>query len=183
MLAGPMDFTPGGFRNVTAEEFTPNMKRPMVMGTRCHQLAMFVVYESPLAMVCDDPAAYRGQPGLAFLQQVPTSWDETRVLDGKIGEYITIARRSGSDWYVGAMCDWRPRNFRIPLTFLGRGEYDADIYKDGPDADRRPVEVTILHAKAGADSTLSVRLAKGGGLAVRFRKVNTGNRTDTLHDH
>ena len=144
MLAGPMDFTPGGFRNVTAGEFAPNMPRPRVMGTRCHQLAMFVVYESPLTMVCDDPAAYRGQPGLSFLQQVPTSWDETRVINGKIGQYITIARRSGTDWYLGAMTNWTSRKIRIPLAFLGRGQYEADIYQDGPDADSRPVEVTIL---------------------------------------
>ena len=175
MLAGPMDFTPGGFRNVTAGEFTPNMLRPRVMGTRCHQLAMFVVYESPLAMVCDDPAAYRGQPGLAFLQQVPTSWDETHVINGKIGQYITIARRSGTDWYLGAMTDRTPRKIRIPLAFLGRGQYEADIYQDGPDADRRPVEVTIHRTNVAADSTLSVRLAEGGGLAVWFRKVNVGD--------
>jgi alpha-glucosidase len=174
MLAGPMDFTPGGFRNVATGEFSPDMQRPRVMGTRCHQLAMFVVYESPLTMVCDDPAAYRGQPGLAFLQQVPTSWDETRVIDGKIAEYITIARRSGNDWYLGAMTDWSPRKVRIPLRFLGAGKYEADIYQDGPNADRRAVEITIVHKIVTADSTVSVRLAKGGGLAVRFRRVNGG---------
>jgi len=147
MLVGPMDFTPGGFRNVTAEEFVPDMQRPRVMGTRCHQLAMFVVYESPLTMVCDDPAAYRGQAGLPFLQQVPTSWDETRVLDGQIAEHITIARRNGSDWYLGAMTDWTPRQIRIPLAFLGDGRYEADIYQDGPDADRRAVEVSVHHKR------------------------------------
>ena len=174
MLAGPMDFTPGGFRNVTAAEFTPNMLRPRVMGTRCHQLAMFVVYESPLTMVCDDPAAYRGQPGLAFLQQVPTSWDETRVINGGIGQYVTIARRSGSDWYLGAMTNWRARQMRIPLAFLGGGQFEAEIYQDGTDADAHPVKVTIVRRKVAADSLLSVRLAKGGGLAVRFRRLNAG---------
>ncbi len=172
MLAGPMDFTPGGFRNVTAAEFAPNMNRPEVMGTRCHQLAMFVVYESPLTMVCDDPAAYRGQPGLEFLRQVPTSWDETRALNGAIGRYVTIARRSGADWYLGGMTDWASRTMRIPLAFLGAGTYEAELYQDGPDADSRPVEVTILHASVTADSSLSVRLAKGGGVAARFRRVN-----------
>lgn len=172
MLVGPMDFTPGGFRNVTAAEFRPSMKRPMVMGTRCHQLAMFVVYESPLTMLCDDPAAYRGQPGLEFLREVPTSWDETRVVSGSIGRYVTIARRSGTDWHLGAMTDWTPRTMRIPLSFLGGGAYRAEIYQDGPGADRHPVEVTVLHAEVTADSTLSVRLAKGGGLAVRFRRMN-----------
>ncbi len=126
MLAGPMDFTPGGFRNVTAEQLSPNMQRPQVMGTRCHHLAMFVVYESPLAMVCDDPAEYRGYPGLAFIQHVPTSWDETHVIHGEIGRYVTIARRSGSNWYLGAMTDWTPRTIRTPLAFLGRGLHGAD---------------------------------------------------------
>ena len=174
MLAGPMDFTPGGFRNVTRREFAPSMLRPRVMGTRCHQLAMFVAYESPLTMVCDDPAAYRGDPGLAFLQQVPTSWDETRVIDGKNGHLIIIARRRGADWYLGAMTDWTPRNVRIPLRFLGAGRYEAEIYQDGPDADRRAVEVTILKKGVTADSTFSVRLAKGGGLAVRLRRLDGG---------
>jgi len=172
MLVGPMDFTPGGFRNVTAGEFAPNLERPRVMGTRCHQLAMFVVYESPLTMVCDDPAAYRGQPGLTFLQQVPTSWDETRVIDSKIAEYLVIARRSGNNWYLGAMTDWSPRHMRIPLSFLGRGNFRADIYQDGPEADRRAVDATILNKMVAADSTLSVRLARGGGLAVQFRKLS-----------
>jgi len=174
MLAGPMDFTPGGFRNVTAAEFAPDMLRPRVMGTRCHQLAMFVVYESPLTMVCDDPAAYRGQPGLAFLQQVPTSWDETRVINGGIGQYVTIARRSDRDWYLGAMTNWTARQIRIPLAFLGGGHFEAEIYQDGTDADTHPVEVTIVRRKVTADSVLSVRLAKGGGLAVRFRRLNAG---------
>jgi alpha-glucosidase len=175
MLAGPMDFTPGGFRNVTAREFAPNMERPEVMGTRCHQLAMFVVYESPLTMVCDDPAAYRGQTGLEFLKAVPTSWDETRVLNGAIGRSVTIARRSGSDWYLGAMTDWSARQMQIPLEFLGPGTYEAEIFQDGPDADTRPVEVSLLHQSVTAESTLKVRLAKGGGAAMIFRKAVGGN--------
>jgi alpha-glucosidase len=171
MLAGPMDFTPGGFRNVTAAEFAPDYKRPRVMGTRCHQLAMYVVYESPLAMVSDDPAAYRGQPAFAFVREAPTSWDETRAIAGEIGRYVTIARRSGGDWYLGSMTDWTAREIGVPLAFLGAGRYEAEIYEDGPDADTRPVEVTILRKEVTAATTLSARLAKGGGLAVRFRKL------------
>jgi alpha-glucosidase len=171
MLAGPMDFTPGGFRNATAKEFAPDMKRPKVMGTRCHQLAMLVVYESPLLMVCDDPAAYRGQPEFAFVREVPTSWDETNVIGGEIGKKIIMARRSGSDWYLGAMTDWTARNIREPLGFLGPGRYEAELYQDGPDGDTRPTEVTILRREVTAADTLNARLAKGGGLAVRFRKI------------
>lgn len=170
MLAGPMDFTPGGFRNVTAEQFKPNHSRPMVMGTRCHQLAMFVVYESPLMMVCDDPGAYRNQPGLDFIRTVPTSWDETKAIDGQIGEYIVVARKSGDDWYLGAMSNWSARELRIPLSFLGQGEYRAEMYQDGADADRNPTELMIVTRTVTAKSAIPVRLAQGGGLVVRFRK-------------
>jgi alpha-glucosidase len=170
MLAGPMDFTPGGFRNATAAEFTPNYDRPMVMGTRCHQLAMFVVYESPLSMVCDDPSAYRGEPGLEFIRKVPTSWDATRVLDGKIGEHVAIARQSGTDWYLGAMTDWSDRTVRLPLAFLGSGTFDAEIYADGADADDHPTHLTVTHRLVTSRTVLTPRLARGGGAAIVFRK-------------
>ena len=171
MLAGPMDFTPGGFRNATEAGFAPDMKRPRVMGTRCHQLAMLVVYESPLLMICDDPAAYRGKPEFAFVRDVRTSWDETRVIHGEIGHFVTVARRSGGDWYLGAMTDWTAREIKVPLEFLGAGRFEADIYQDGQDADARPGEVTVLRKEVAAGGALTVRLAKGGGLAVRFRKL------------
>ncbi|RPH37424.1 glycoside hydrolase family 97 protein [bacterium] len=170
MLTGPMDFTPGGFRNVTMEEFKPDWNRPAVMGTRCHQLAMFVVYESPLMMVCDDPAAYRGQAGLDFIRDVPTSWDQTKVIDGQIGEYVILARRKGDEWFLGAMGNSSAREVHIPVTFLGEGEYRAAIYQDGPDADRQPTDIAFSRRMVTRDSLLSVRLAGGGGLAVRFQK-------------
>lgn len=170
MLAGPMDFTPGGFRNATAEQFRPDYNRPMVMGTRCHQLAMFVVYESPLTMVCDDPAAYRGQRGLEFIRDVPTSWDQTSVIDGQIGEFVIIARKKGTDWYLGAMTNGLARDISIPLAFLDQGEFQAGIFQDGADADIRPVDIEISSKVVTRKSTISARLAKGGGLAIRFRK-------------
>jgi alpha-glucosidase len=168
MLAGPMDFTPGGFRNVTREQFKPDMNQPMVLGTRCHQLAMFVAYESPLQMVCDDPAAYRNQPGLDFIRYVPSSWDETKVIEGKIGEVIIIARRKGADWYIGGMTDWTARDVSIPLDFLGEGEYEAEIYQDV--ADSRPTELTIVKTTVTSQSTIAVRMAQGGGVVARVRR-------------
>ena len=126
MLAGPMDYTPGGFRNVTAAEFAPRNELPVVMSTRAHQLAMYVVYDSPLQMLSDTPSAYRGEPGAEFLKAVPATWDETRVLDGKIGEHVVIARRHGSEWFVGAMTD-AARKIAIPLGFLGGKAFDATI--------------------------------------------------------
>ena len=168
MLAGPMDFTPGGFRNVTLEQFKPDMNQPKVLGTRCHQLAMFVVYESPLMMVCDDPAAYRGQPGLEFIRHVPSSWDETKVIEGKIAEEIIIARRRGADWYVGGMTDWTAREVSIPLGFLGEGEYEAEVYRDV--AADRPTEMEIVKMVVNARSELAVRMASGGAMVARMRK-------------
>jgi alpha-glucosidase len=165
-----MDFTPGGFRNVTAEEFKPQYDRPTVMGTRCHQLAMFVVYESPFTMVCDDPAAYRGEPGLEFIRDVPTSWDRTSVIDGRIGEYVVLARKKGEDWYLGAMTDWSARDLTIPLKFLDKGSYQAWIFQDGPKADAHPVDLDMTTRQVTGSSTLAIRLAMGGGLAIRFRR-------------
>ena len=168
MLAGPMDFTPGGFRNATAAEFRPDYRRPMVMGTRCHQLAMFVVYESPLMMVCDDPAAYRGETGLAFIRDVPVTWDETRVIEGEIGKYVILARRSGRDWYIGGMTDWSARDFSVPLSFLKEGSYSAEIYADAPDADAHPRHAVVSRVPVGPRDTLPMHMAQGGGVAVRL---------------
>src|SRR5665647_2973434 len=106
----------------------------MVMGTRAHQTALFVVVESELQMVADSPDAYDGQKELEFLKAVPASWDETRVLNGVPPEYITIARRKGKDWFIGSIASWNPRELDVPLSFLGSGTYNADIYADGPKA-------------------------------------------------
>ena len=103
MIAGPMDYHLGGFRAADRNHFKPANVKPSVLGTRCQHLAMYVVYENPMPMVCDAPTAYEGQPGFDFIRQVPTAWDETRVLSGKVGEYIVVARRKGHDWYLGAM--------------------------------------------------------------------------------
>ena len=168
MLAGPMDFTPGAFHNVTKKNFKPQGKAPMTMGTRCNQLAMFVVYESPLQMLCDSPSAYRNEDGLEFLKSVPTTWDETRVLAAKVGDYIAIARKKGDAWFIGAMTDWTPRSLKLPLTFLGKGEYSALIYSDGPGADRKPTRVSITKTKVTAQDVLTADLASGGGYAVQL---------------
>ncbi|HLM56652.1 MAG TPA: glycoside hydrolase family 97 protein, partial [Pyrinomonadaceae bacterium] len=123
LLLGPMDYTPGAFRNRARPSFEIKFEGPQVMTTRAHGLAMYVVYESPFACVSDSPGAYRGQAGADFLKAVPTSWDETRALAGEVGEYVVVARRRGRDWYVGAMTNERGREVRVPLTFLGGGDY------------------------------------------------------------
>ncbi len=168
MLAGPMDYTPGGFNNVTKAEFVPRNIEPMVMTTRCHQLALFVVFESPFMMVADHPAAYDGQKETAFLQAVPTTWDETRVLNGRPARFITIARRKGREWYVGTITNWDPREVELPLTFLGGGRYLAEIYADGPDAAQQPKESVLEKRSVDAGTVLKLKLAPGGGAAIRI---------------
>jgi alpha-glucosidase len=168
MLAGPMDYTPGGFDNVTPAEFQPRDIKPMVMGTRAHQLALYVVFDSPLMMVSDYPEAYKGQKDFEFIKEVPSSWDETHVVSGKVGEFVTLARKKGADWYLGAITNWDSREVNIPLEFLGAGEYIAEIYSDAPDAAVNPKHTTIEQRRVTASTLLKVNLAPGGGVAVRF---------------
>ncbi|MGE5568227.1 MAG: glycoside hydrolase family 97 protein [Rhodospirillales bacterium] len=168
MLAGPMDYTPGGFENVTKEEFVSRNRFPMTMGTRAHQLALFAIYESALQMVADYPGAYEGQKELDFLKAVPAAWDETRVLNGEPVKYITVARRRGQEWYVGAITDWDARELDVPLSFLGSGSYTADIYSDAPDAAKQPKNTVREQRQVNAKTVLKLRLAPGGGCAIRL---------------
>jgi alpha-glucosidase len=168
MLAGFMDYTPGGFDNVTKSDFIARSEKPMVMGTRAHQLAMYVVYQSPFQMVSDRPAAYEDQPAFEFIRDAPATWDETRVLNGFPGEFVTIARRRGQEWFLGSMTNWSPRELNLPLTFLAAGKYRAEIYADADDADQLPKNVSIRKQTVDRSLTLHVRLAAGGGYAVRF---------------
>jgi len=169
MLAGPMDYTPGGFHNVTPAEFAPRAVKPMVLGTRAHQLALYVVFESPLQALVDSPEAYSGQKDFDFLKAVPASWDETRFVNGRVAEYVTLARRSGNDWYVGSITNWTAREIEVPLGFLGKGDYIAEIYADGPDAAASPQHTLIEQKRVNAGSRLKLDLASGGGAAIRLR--------------
>ena len=171
MLAGPMDYTPGGFDNVTRADFEPRSMKPMVMGTRAQQLAMYAIYDAPFQMVSDSPAAYQDQPSFEFVKNAPATWDETKVLNGEPGEYITMARRKGKDWYLGSMTNWSARELDLPLTFLGAGHYRAEIYADASDADRLPKNVSILKKQVDHSTHLKAALAPGGGYAVRFVPV------------
>ncbi|HEY1803994.1 MAG TPA: glycoside hydrolase family 97 protein [Terracidiphilus sp.] len=171
MLSGPMDYTPGGFDNVTREEFVVRDKGPMVMGTRSQQLALYVVFDEPLAMVSDTPSAYENQPAFQFIKDVPTSWDATKVLNGEPGEFVTIARRHGEEWYLGSLTNWTSRDLSIPLLFLGQGTYQAEIYEDAADAAEHPKHVSIRRQKVRGSDTLTLHLASGGGCAIRFVPV------------
>ncbi len=166
MLAGPMDFTPGAMRNAAQGQFKALDIAPVSQGTRAHQLAMYVVYESPLVMVSDYPEAYTGQPGLDFIEKVPTVWDEIRVPAGRPGEFIVAARRHGAEWYVGAMTNWEARDITVPLDFIGGGRYEAAIYADGPGADKNGTSLTVTKKTVKAGDMLRLHLAPGGGAAI-----------------
>jgi alpha-glucosidase len=170
MLAGPVDYTPGAMTNAQKENFKPIFKRPMSLGTRCHQLAMYVVYESPLQMLADAPTNYLKEPEcLAFLSEVPVEWEETIVLDAQVGDFVVIARKSGDDWYLAAMTDWSAREFTIDLSRLVNGSFTLEEYKDGVNADRIGNDYKKVVRAVNTKDPVKVKLAPGGGWAAILR--------------
>ncbi|HRH40912.1 MAG TPA: glycoside hydrolase family 97 protein [Pyrinomonadaceae bacterium] len=171
MVAGPMDFTPGAMLNGGEKDFKIDFNRPMSQGTRCHQLAMYVIYESPLQMLADNPSNYIREPeAMEFLSAVPTVWDETIAIDGKVGEYLVMARQKGADWYLGAMTNWTPRELTIDLSFLGNGNYEANIIQDGMNANRFASDFKKVKQLVKKGDKLTFKMAAGGGYVVRFIK-------------
>lgn len=173
MLAGPLDYTPGAMTNAQNKDFKPIFDTPMSMGTRCHQLAMYVIYESPLQMLCDSPTKYyREADCMKFLADVPTVWDQTVVLDARVSDYLLMARQHGENWYIGGMTDWDEREMMLDLSFLPKGEkFKMILYRDGLNADRdgndfNSEEITV-------DNTFHklVRLAPGGGMAAMLHPI------------
>jgi len=170
MFLGPMDYTPGAMLNATQKDFAATFDRPMSLGTRCHQLGMYVVFESPLQMLSDSPSNYMREPeAMEFLSAVPSTWDETRALDGRIGEYVIVARRKGQEWYVGAMSDWTARDLEVDLSFLAKGSYRMDAYQDGVNADRYASDYKKTTSTVDSSTKLKIKLAEGGGWAARIR--------------
>ena len=170
MFLGPMDYTPGAMLNATRSTFTPTFDRPMSLSTRCQQLAMYVVYESPLQMLADSPSNYLREPeAMEFLAAVPSVWDETKVLGGQIAQYVAVARRRGSDWYVGAMTGWTGRELEIDLSFLPEGNFRMEAYQDGVNADRFASDYKKISVQANNHTKLKIRMASGGGWAARLR--------------
>jgi alpha-glucosidase len=171
MIGGLVDYTPGGFENVTRDNFEPRSPKPMVMGTRAHHLAMYVVYESPFPMVADWPETYKSDPSFKWIKEVPTSWDRSIVVNGYPGEFITFVRKKGNDWYLGAMTNWTARSYEIPLNFLEAGNYLAETYADAPDSGQYPQKVTIQTIKVTPNSKFKINMASAGGMAVHFKKI------------
>jgi alpha-glucosidase len=172
MLAGPMDFTPGAMINAQPRSFRAVFDRPMSQGTRAHQLAMYVVYESPLQMLADSPTEYEREPEvMELLSAVPTTWDETRALDGRVADYVLVARRSGDEWYVGAMTDEERRTLTLDLSFLGDGAWTMDAWQDGPNADRDGRDYRRTTGSVTRGQRVELHLAPGGGYAARIRRT------------
>ncbi|MBO9707947.1 MAG: glycoside hydrolase family 97 protein [Caulobacter sp.] len=165
MLLGPMDYTPGGFRNSTPETYVAREVSPMTRMTRGQALAQYVVYESPLQMVSDDPEAYANASGFAFLKAVPTAWDETRFVDGAPDSHVVVARRKGATWYVGAMTNEQARTVAIPLAFLGEGRFQAEIWQDGAG----PNDVDRIVKTVSSRDVLEIRMSVGGGAAITLK--------------
>ena len=165
MLAGHMDYTPGGFLNVTAKDFR-NGKPAQVMTTRAHQLAMFVVYYSPYTVACDHPDNYKDQKGIEFLKEVPASWDDTRFLRGEVGEYIVMARKSGKRWYLGGMNNSIPREVILNLDFLPEGKYKLYYFVDTEKSNAEPTEINIGSENVEGGQLFKLRMEKGGGYAA-----------------
>ena len=169
MMAGPMDYTQGAMRNASRGNYRPVNSEAMSQGTRCRQLAEYVVFESPLNMLCDSPSNYMEEKEcLEFIAEIPTVWDETKGLCGEVGKYIAMARRNGSDWYVGAMTDWSDRGLTLDLSFLPEGNYTVVLYRDGVNADRVACDYRKETINLPADRQLKIKMAPGGGFAAKI---------------
>lgn len=167
MVAGPMDYTPGATRNATQADFAISWDNPMSQGTRAHQAALYVLFESPLQMLCDSPSNYLRTPEFtSFITAVPTVWDQTVALDASVGEYAAVARRNGAKWYIGAITDWTPRTLQAQLSFLGEGRYRMTVLEDGINADRIAHDFRVRTCEVTRNDTIDLPMAPGGGWAA-----------------
>lgn len=172
MMAGPMDYTPGAMRNATKSEFKPSHSNPVSQGTRCHQLALYTIFEAPLQMMADSPTAYmKEQESTDFIAKVPTTFDETVSLDGEVGKFVSIARRKANTWYLGSITNWDSREIIIDFSFLEKGKkFEAEIFSDGLNADKAAVDYKKEIISVDSTTKLTYRLASGGGLAMIIKQ-------------
>jgi alpha-glucosidase len=173
LVAGPMDYHLGGFRAVTRAEFKPHYIAPNVLGTRCHQLAMYVCFDNPNPMIADYPTAYEDQPGFDFLKLIPTWWDETHVVLGQIGEVLVTARRKGKTWYLGGISAKQPRDLELSLPFLTAKNYAVKLWKDAPDAETNPNHLTVETVRMPARDPLKIHLAVDGGFVAQLTTASS----------
>jgi alpha-glucosidase len=171
MVAGPLDYTQGAMRNATKTNFYPCYNEPMSQGTRCRQLAEYIIFESPLNMLCDSPTNYETEPeSIRFIAEIPTTWDDTKALAGEVAKHITLARRKGDTWYIGGMTNWDAREMPIDLTFLGEGHYKIELFRDGPNAAKTARDYVHEYINLPAARKLTIKTAPGGGFALRITK-------------
>jgi len=169
MAAGPMDFTPGAMENAHLMNYNISFTRPMALGTRCHQLAMYVIFEAPIQMLCESPTRYKQeQESVDFMTSIPTTWDETKVIEAKVADYILLARRNGKNWYVGAMTDDAARDMKIKLDFLGSGTYTMEIMKDGMNAAHHAQDYKKEIIEVDKNSVIPIHMVGGGGWAAKI---------------
>ena len=172
MLAGPMDFTPGAMINKNEMDYAISFSNPMSLGTRCHQIAMYVCYDAPLQMLADSPSNYyKETESTAFISKMPTVWDETKVLDAKVADYILVARQKDNKWYLGALTDWTARSLNVDLSFLGEGTYEIEIMQDGMNAEKSCNDYKRIVKQVTKADKLKIDLAKGGGWAAICKKI------------
>lgn len=171
MVAGPVDYTQGAMDNRSRKNFRVVYDEPMSPGTRCRQLAQYIVYESPLSMLCDSPNKYRAENACTrFMASIPTVWDDTVVLDGKIGEYIAIARRSGDKWYIGGLTDWNARTLSLRIPMIEKGEYTVKLFADGMNANKSGCDYTVSDFDWDGESDINLKMASGGGFAIVIQR-------------
>ena len=169
MVAGPMDYTPGAMINKQKADYSISWSQPMAMGTRAHQVALYVVYESPLQMLCDNPSNYRKEEACTrFISQIPTVWDQTIALEGSISKYLVIARKHEDKWYLAALTDWEEREFDIDLAFLESGTWHVEVFQDGINANKHAEDFSLATTTANESDRLKIKLAKGGGFVAVF---------------
>jgi alpha-glucosidase len=173
MLAGPFDYEPGILNNAAKGAFRMVEGNPMSQGTRCHQLAMFVVYDDPMPIFSGNPSQGMLEPRfMELLGSVPSLWDTTVIVDARIGQYIVTARRKGKDWFIGGMTDWTARDLSFPLSFLGDGKYSYTFCRDGVNANRYGSDYALSTGIMGAQEEVGVHLAPGGGFLLRLRRMD-----------
>ena len=171
MVAGPMDYTQGAMNNVIMKNFHAVYTEPMSQGTRCRQLALYTIFDSPINMLCDAPTNYmKEEECTKFIASIPTVWENTLPISGKVGEYIVMARQKGETWYVGGITDWNERDVEIDLSFLGKGEFNAEIFRDGINADRVGKDYKREMQRVSADEKIKLHMAPGGGFVVKITK-------------
>ncbi len=171
MMAGQVDFTPGAMRNGTKENWVECYQNPVSMGTRCHQLACYIVHDSPFTMLCDTPINYeREQPCVDIITSLPDTFDETKIIQGKLGSYIIVARRNGSDWYLGGQTNWDGRDVELSLDILPPGTYQATIVSDGINANHNAEDYRIEQKTLTTNDQLSLKMANGGGFLIKLIK-------------